>query len=110
MTDDERELKIRKIDEELSALYNREEELYAAIDENQQRQQILFIERMDLVYAPLDKKRAEEPYEYHHFETEPIGRGNPYNRCVECGRSVPEINGRPEGHYKDCKHYKAPRK
>lgn len=39
---------------------------------------------------------------YNDYVQEPIGGGNPYNRCIHCHRSVPEINGRLEGHSKDC--------
>jgi hypothetical protein len=40
---------------------------------------------------------------YHSdFDTEPIGDGNPYHRCVCCKRSVPEINGRIERHESWC--------
>lgn len=40
---------------------------------------------------------------YHSdYETEPIGGGNPYHRCIHCKRSDPEINGRIEGHLPDC--------
>lgn len=41
------------------------------------------------------------------FETEPIGGGNPYSRCIHCKRSVPEINGSLEGHLKDCQYRQA---
>ena len=41
--------------------------------------------------------------DYHHdYESEPIGGGNPYWRCVECKRSDPEINGRIFGHASWC--------
>ncbi len=36
------------------------------------------------------------------YPTEPIGGGNPYRRCKSCGRSMPAINGRLEGHHEDC--------
>ncbi|MBV5346750.1 hypothetical protein JZU46_00750 [bacterium] len=39
---------------------------------------------------------------YNDYENEPIGGGNPYYMCVHCKRSDPEINGRLEGHTKDC--------
>lgn len=39
---------------------------------------------------------------YNDYETEPIGGDNPYYRCVHCHRSVPEINGRIEGHLDYC--------
>lgn len=39
---------------------------------------------------------------YNDYETEPIGRGNPYSRCMHCKRSVPEINGNIKAHEPDC--------
>lgn len=36
------------------------------------------------------------------YPSEPIGGGNPYQRCVYCKRSAPEINGMVENHYPDC--------
>lgn len=36
------------------------------------------------------------------FPKEPIGGGNPYQRCSSCKRSVPEINYRLSGHLSDC--------
>jgi hypothetical protein len=45
---------------------------------------------------------TEEKYEFYDFPTEPIGGGNPYYMCASCGRSVPEINYRIDGHLKDC--------
>lgn len=39
---------------------------------------------------------------FDDFETEPIGHGNPYHRCIHCKRSVPEINYRLEGHLRSC--------
>ena len=39
---------------------------------------------------------------FDDFETEPIGGGNHYHRCVHCGLSVPGINYRLEGHLKSC--------
>lgn len=43
--------------------------------------------------------------EYHSdYENEPIGGGNPYRRCIHCKRSDPEINGRLEGHLRDCRY------
>lgn len=39
---------------------------------------------------------------YSDYENEPIGGGNPYYRCIYCKRSDPEINGRLEGHNKEC--------
>lgn len=41
---------------------------------------------------------------YNDYETEPIGGGNPYHRCVHCKRSVPEINGRLDRHLADCEY------
>jgi hypothetical protein len=35
---------------------------------------------------------------YFDYENEPIGGSNPYYRCVHCGISDPQINGRLEGH------------
>lgn len=43
--------------------------------------------------------------QYHHdYDSEPIGGGNPYYRCVHCHRSDPEINGRLEGHLPSCEY------
>jgi len=40
---------------------------------------------------------------YHtDYETEKIGGGNPYSRCVGCGVSEPQINGSINGHGKEC--------
>lgn len=39
---------------------------------------------------------------YADYPTEPISDENPYSRCCVCKRSVPEINGRLEGHAKGC--------
>lgn len=39
---------------------------------------------------------------YFDYESEPIGRGNPYHRCIHCKRSALEINGELEGHLEDC--------
>jgi len=36
------------------------------------------------------------------FDTEPIGGGNPYHRCIYCKISVPQINGNLKNHAKDC--------
>jgi hypothetical protein len=36
------------------------------------------------------------------YPSEPIGGGNPYQRCADCKRSAPEINGMVENHYPDC--------
>jgi hypothetical protein len=43
------------------------------------------------------------PY-YDDYETEPIGGGNPYSRCVHCKRSTVEINGELEGHSEYCRY------
>ena len=43
---------------------------------------------------------------YDSFETTPIGGGNPYHKCVDCGRSVPEINYSLSGHYDFCEYRK----
>lgn len=40
---------------------------------------------------------------YFDYPKERIGKGNPYYRCIYCKRSDPEINGKLEGHSKDCK-------
>lgn len=42
-----------------------------------------------------------QPY-YCDYETEPIGEGNPYYRCIHCKRSDPEINGQISKHLPDC--------
>lgn len=40
---------------------------------------------------------------YHSdYPSDAIGGGNPYYCCAHCKRSDPEINGRIEGHIKDC--------
>lgn len=39
---------------------------------------------------------------YSEFETEPIGNGNPYHRCIHCKISVPEINGALKKHANYC--------
>ncbi len=36
------------------------------------------------------------------YPKEPIGGGNPYQRCVSCKKSDPAINGRVEGHLENC--------
>lgn len=41
---------------------------------------------------------------FDDFETEPIGDGNPYYRCISCKRSVPEINGYIERHLETCEY------
>lgn len=33
-------------------------------------------------------------------QTVPIGGGNPYHKCSDCERSMPEISG--SGHYQGC--------
>lgn len=43
---------------------------------------------------------------YNDYETEPMEGRNPYRRCVGCKRSVPEINGRLEGHASYCPYRK----
>jgi len=35
---------------------------------------------------------------YSDYPSSPIGDGNPYYACDDCGISDPEINGRLEGH------------
>ena len=49
-----------------------------------------------------DWLEREDDYSHHDYPTEPIGGGNPYHRCKLCAKSVPAINGRIEGHLKDC--------
>lgn len=39
---------------------------------------------------------------YSRYDSEPIGRGNPYNACVGCGLAEPAINGRLSGHGAHC--------
>lgn len=39
---------------------------------------------------------------YNDYAEEPIGGGNPYQRCVHCKLSSPAINGRIEGHEDYC--------
>ena len=41
---------------------------------------------------------------YNDFPTIPIGGSNPYHKCLYCGRSVPEINGRLERHADWCEY------
>lgn len=41
---------------------------------------------------------------YSDYDNEPIGRDNPYYRCVHCKVSDPEINGRLEGHREWCEY------
>lgn len=43
---------------------------------------------------------------YNDYDNEPIGRGNPYYRCVHCKVSDPEINGSIEGHQEWCEYRK----
>ena len=43
---------------------------------------------------------------YDDFDTEPIGGGNPYSRCVHCKISVPQINYSLEGHADWCDYRK----
>ena len=45
----------------------------------------------------------EEKY-YDDYPTEPIGGGNPYYRCVHCGRSQPQINGYLNRHEQWCEY------
>lgn len=49
----------------------------------------------------------DQPIWFYDFETEPIGGENPYHRCAHCGRSVPEINYRLDGHYSGCAYRQA---
>ena len=48
----------------------------------------------------LDDKKTEKLY--FDYPTEPIGGSNPNYKCASCGMSVPEINGRLEGHLDFC--------
>lgn len=41
---------------------------------------------------------------YDDYETEPIGGGSPYARCVHCKRATVEINGELKGHSEDCRY------
>ena len=41
---------------------------------------------------------------YDSFHTIPIGGSNPYYKCFDCHKSVPEINYSLSGHYKHCKY------
>lgn len=41
---------------------------------------------------------------YSDYPNEPIGRGNPYYRCVYCKRADPEINGDIMKHESFCKY------
>ncbi|WNM70205.1 hypothetical protein [Myxococcus phage Mx1] len=43
---------------------------------------------------------SDQKLRLEDFPTEPIGGSNPYSRCSECKRSVPEITYR--GHYDFC--------
>jgi hypothetical protein len=43
--------------------------------------------------------------EYHgDYVSVPIGGGNPYYCCADCGISDPQINGRIKGHAEWCKY------
>lgn len=37
-----------------------------------------------------------------YYPNEPIGGDNPYYRCISCGRSGPQINGKISGHASSC--------
>ena len=37
-----------------------------------------------------------------NYPSEPIGGSNPYQRCIYCKRSAPEINGEIKNHLIDC--------
>lgn len=39
---------------------------------------------------------------FNGYPTEKCERGNPNHRCVSCKITVPQINGRLEGHARDC--------
>ena len=41
---------------------------------------------------------------YSDYPTEPMGGGNPYYCCVYCKVTDPQINGRIEGHNKNCEY------
>lgn len=41
---------------------------------------------------------------YSDYPTNPIGDGNPYYQCSDCGVSVPEINGRLDRHRSHCEY------
>jgi len=41
---------------------------------------------------------------FHDYPSEPIGGGNPYYMCSECGRSEPELNGRLDTHLSSCRY------
>lgn len=43
---------------------------------------------------------------FEDFPQEPIGGSNPYWMCSDCGRSVPEINYKLEGHMTWCRYRK----
>lgn len=47
-------------------------------------------------------KKFEDKKLNFDYPSEPIGGGNPYQRCADCKRSAPEINGIVENHYADC--------
>lgn len=38
------------------------------------------------------------------YETEPIGGGNPYYRCIHCKQTDPQINGNLLNHNVDCEY------
>lgn len=46
---------------------------------------------------------------YDDYNREPIGRGNPYHRCMYCDRSSPEANGSLERHGYGCFYAKTKR-
>ncbi len=39
---------------------------------------------------------------YLDYPSESLDERNPYKCCSSCGKSVPEINGKLEGHYEWC--------
>ena len=39
---------------------------------------------------------------YNNFPTERCERGNPNHQCVSCKITLPQINGRLEGHASNC--------
>jgi recombinational DNA repair protein (RecF pathway) len=41
---------------------------------------------------------------YEDFPKENLGGGNPYQRCVFCKKSVPEINYSLKGHSVNCQY------
>ena len=40
---------------------------------------------------------------YDNYPKNKIGKGNPYYCCCDCGVSVPEINGKIDGHQSYCR-------